>query len=283
MQFVFGLVFFARALVSVLALIVWCTVGPLLFLVLRAFSYSGIEKIPMLFHRGACRIIGIHVECEGHISEASPALFVANHISYLDIFAVGASLRGHFIAKSEIANWPVMGKLARFQNTLFVARDPRKAAMQIGQMRQYLDQGGRLILFPEGTSTLGTDVRPFKSSLFKAAEVPNAREALSSSIGVGVKHDIDDSATTHKPVVMQPFAVAYTHVAGRPIDSVQRGRFAWHDDTPLALHFMRILGARTVTVKLLFAKPVFIEDFESRKACARYCRDEVATLLASTL
>lgn len=266
MQYFYGLVFFVRAFVTIVALMLWCVTVPLLFILLQAVSYKKLDRIPLFFHRGACRIIGIRVKVEGIVSDAKPALFVGNHISYLDIFAVGSALSGQFIAKSDIADWPVMGKLARLQNTLFVERDPRKASLQITQMREYLEPGGRLILFPEGTSSMGTEVLPFKSSLFKAAELV-----------------VEDGSRNAWPVPIQPFAVSYTHVAGKPIDDAQRSRFAWHDDTPFAQHFMRILGARTVSVTLLFAEPVYIEDFDSRKDCANFCRDQVAELLASTI
>ncbi len=266
-QIVGRILFLVRTVAAIFALLLWCIAMPVLFMLLQTLRVQKAAQLPMLFHRGVCWIVGIDVRVAGQASEASPALFVANHISYLDIFAIGGSLRGHFIAKSEIANWPVLGKLARFQNTLFVERDARKANAQVQQMREYLDEGGRLILFPEGTSTMGDEVLPFKSSLFKAAEADNGKQ--------GASH--------HMPIPIQPFAISYTHIAGKPLDAAQRSRFAWHDDTPLVTHFMRILGARTVTATLLFAEPVLIEDFESRKACASYCHKQVAELLASTL
>jgi 1-acyl-sn-glycerol-3-phosphate acyltransferase len=99
-----------------------------------------------------------------------PALYVANHISYLDVFVLGKVLRGSFAAKSEVASWPVFGSLAKLGSTLFLERNPWRAAKQIEMVRGHLQQRGSLIMFPEGTSGAGTQVMPFRSSLFAAAD-----------------------------------------------------------------------------------------------------------------
>ena len=205
------------------------------------------EKIPRAFHRGLCRIFGIRVEHHGQLARHRPMLYVGNHISYLDIFVLGGVIPGYFIAKSDVADWPVLGSLARLQNTLFFERNSKRAAEQIEIMREHLRSGGNLILFPEGTSTYGTSVEPFKSSLFKAAEM-------------------DDTQ-----VLIQPFTVSYTHCNGEPMSAEYRDYFAWYDVTPFAGHFLNALGAPTVRAQISYAEPVSVTDFASRKECARHC------------
>jgi len=248
-----------RALLAIFALFIWCAATVSLFYAARLISYSGLEKIPRLFHRGCCLIFGLSVTQGEGMSQHRPTLYVGNHISYLDVFVLGGWLPGYFIAKSDVASWPVLGQLAKLQNTLFFERNSKRAAAQISIMEQHLKKRGNLILFPEGTSTYGTSVRPFKSSLFKAAEL----------------NDVD--------VLIQPFAVSYTHCAGKPMSRQWRDYFAWYDEMPFGLHFVKALGAPTARVEVRFAEPVRFKDFESRKACAAHCWAQSSKMLVESL
>ena len=167
---------------------------PLLYFILRFLHVPGVYQVMLpMFHRGVCWILGLKVETMGEMSEDRPTLFISNHISYIDIFITGY-MPTFFVAKSEVANWPVFGKMANIQNTLFIERNPKKARQQIEVLRSHLTQGNNLTLYPEGTSTNGTYVERFKSTLFAAAE------------------NVDGPR-----VGIQPMTVAYTHHAGEPI------------------------------------------------------------------
>ncbi|UOO82260.1 1-acyl-sn-glycerol-3-phosphate acyltransferase [Uruburuella testudinis] len=97
-------------------------------------------------------------------------LLVANHVSWLDIFALNAVMPNRFVAKAEVARWPLVGYLARQTGTLFVARE-RSGSTQakVAQAAAILQSGDNLVLFPEGTTSMGDRLLPFKSSFFQAA------------------------------------------------------------------------------------------------------------------
>lgn len=121
-------------------------------------------------------ILGVETRYEGPLPERNgtrneePYFMVANHLSYIDILVLLARLDARFLAKSEIAGWPVLGLLARSTGTLFVDRSRKRDLTRvIGEVKAVLGRGTGVIVFPEGTSTDGSQVERFKPSLF---EVP---------------------------------------------------------------------------------------------------------------
>jgi len=175
-------------------------------------------------------------------------LYIANHVSYLDIFLLGSIVPGYFVAKSEVAGWPLLGKLARLQNTLFIERNSRRAREQVEILQKQLVDGGNLILFPEGTSTEGAHVEPFKSSLFHAAETDSGVE-----------------------IQIQPMTLAYTRHKGLKMSQPIRDYYAWYATMPFLSHFIQALGMRNADIELIFHAPVKISDFDCRKTCAEHC------------
>ncbi len=126
-------------------------------------------RVQQAWSRGVCRILGVHFEIQGHPPRQA-CLLAANHLSYLDVVVLGALLPCAFVAKSEVARWPVLGFLARSMGTLFVERENRRALPGLGQrMRARLARGETLVLFPEGTSTAGSEVLPFRPALLAPA------------------------------------------------------------------------------------------------------------------
>lgn len=119
--------------------------------------------------RAAARIVGMRVRVEGAPPPVA-SLLVANHLSYVDIVALWVAADGVFVAKSEVASWPLVGALGRVMGTLFIDRGRKRDVVRvIGAIERELARGERVILFAEGTSTRGDRVLPFKSSLFEAA------------------------------------------------------------------------------------------------------------------
>jgi 1-acyl-sn-glycerol-3-phosphate acyltransferase len=116
-------------------------------------------------HRHA-RWMGLVVRVHG--TPPAGGLIVANHVSYLDIVGLSIAARAAFVGKKQIERWPLFGAYARVGGTIFVDRERRAAVATVAdQMRGHLDQGVPLVLFPEGTSTDGTGVLPFRTSLFE--------------------------------------------------------------------------------------------------------------------
>lgn len=127
------------------------------------------NRIKMLWLRVFGRILRLRTEIDGQAVDG-PAIIVANHISWLDIVALGEHLPGYFVAKSDILNWPVIGFISRQVGTIFVARgDKQTIHMTTEQMSWLLKQDSKVFAFPEGTTTDGSEVLPFHSSLLQPA------------------------------------------------------------------------------------------------------------------
>ena len=118
-------------------------------------------------------LLGLRASRRGGLAPG-PSVIAANHSSWADIFALNACGPMVFVSKAEVAGWPGIGWLARATGTVFVARDPRKAEAQLHVLRARLAAGQRLVLFPEGTSTDGRRVLPFRPTLFAAVLQPGA-------------------------------------------------------------------------------------------------------------
>jgi lyso-ornithine lipid O-acyltransferase len=219
------------------------------------------RSLPPFYHRWCCRILGFRVRSSGTPTSARPVLFVANHISYTDISVLGSLIAGSFIAKAEVAHWPLFGWLAKLQRTVFVDRRVCSAALQRDAMTQRLASGEALILFPEGTSGDGSRVLPFKTALFSAAE----------------------TRPETGPIVVQPVSIAYTRLDGMPLGRLYRPFFAWYGAVDLAPHLWRMIGLGTVEVAVEFHPPTFLADCGSRKDLARYCRGRICGGVAAAI
>jgi lyso-ornithine lipid O-acyltransferase len=227
-------------------------------LVLIALKHPAVRRFPVAYHRLCCRILGITLRFEGAPSSDRPLLFVANHSSYLDIEILGAAVEGCFVAKAEVAGWPLFGWLAKLQRTVFVERADRAgAARQRDEIRRRLEAGDNLILFPEGTSGDGIHLLPFKTALFSAAD--------------------------GEAVQVQPISVAYQLLDGIPLGRFYRPFFAWYGDMAMAPHLWKFLGMGQLTVVIQFHAPVRPADFGSRKLLAEHCRAAIAEGLAVSL
>lgn len=186
-------------------------------------------------------VIGMRHRTEGK-PMAHPGAAVANHASWLDIFVLYASMRVFFVAKAEVSGWPGIGFLARMAGTLFIDRDKRQARAQQQLFEERLLIGHKLLFFPEGTSTDGLRVLPFKSTLFEAFMTKNLRHA------------------TH----IQPVTVIYEAPPG------EDPRFyGWWGDMDFGPHLLRVLAVRRGGfVRVVCHPPLRVADFADRKALA---------------
>lgn len=165
-----------RACVRILAIVVWTaalyalrTVCLLLALVSRDAFWSIHSALMQTWARGVGRCMGIRIRTEGRPPRA-PYLLVTNHLSYVDIVALQAACGCVFLAKAEVSRWPVIGFLARTTGTLFVDRTRRRDLPRAVEAIESVVRRGRgVVFFPEGTSTEGREVLPFKPSLFEVA------------------------------------------------------------------------------------------------------------------
>jgi 1-acyl-sn-glycerol-3-phosphate acyltransferase len=217
-------------------------------------------RVARFWCRGCCAIVGLKVTRIGRPAAVAPTLFVANHVSYLDVIVLGSVLDAAFVAKSEVASWPLIGLLSRLGRTLFVQRRTLQSARQCDALAARLRAGASLVLFAEGTSTDGARVRPFKSALFGVLDPPDLAAA----------------------VTIQPVTIAYTRFrGGLAIEHALRACYAWYGDMALAPHLWSALGLPGAEVELRFHDPVAGRDFASRKALAGHAERQVADGLAA--
>lgn len=219
------------------------------------------NRFPMWYHQRCCRVLGIRIERRGRKSRKHPTLYVSNHVSYFDISVLASLIDGSFVAKAEVAGWPVFGWLARLQRSIFIERDAKRAAAHGKEMTQRLEEGDSLILFPEGTSGDGNWVLPFKSALFAAAEYRPRNE----------------------PLPVQPVSITYTRLDGVPMGRYLRPLFAWYGDMGLARHLWQAAGMGSLTVVVEFHPAVTFDEFGSRKELSAHCQEAVARGVAAAL
>jgi lyso-ornithine lipid O-acyltransferase len=219
-----------------------------------------VATFPRFYHRWCCRILGLRVRRIGRPTAVRPVLFAANHVSYLDITILSSLIAGSFIAKHEVARWPLFGWLAKLQRSVFIDRQVRSTAQQRDSIAERLAAGDALILFPEGTSGDGNRVLPFKSALFSVA---------------------DNAATG--PVTVQPVSIAYTRLNSMPIGRRYRPLFAWYGAMAMAPHLWRVIGLGTIEVVVEFHPATTLAACGSRKMLARYCEERVKNGLAGAL
>jgi len=231
-----------------------------------AFDLRLQRTVPHLYHRILCALIGVRIRQIGRRSAASPVLILSNHVSWLDISVISALAPVVFVAKSEVAGWPVLGWLATLQRTVFINR---RARHQIGAAtRQIADRllgGDAVVLFAEGTSSEGTRVLPLRSSL------------------VGAVHHALAAGTHLTHVTVQPMSVAYIGFSGVPIGRGLRERVAWYGDADLVPHLLHVLSSGGIDVTVSWGEAVAYDISADRKAIARDTERSVRRMTATAL
>lgn len=197
--------------------------------------------------RGVCRILNVRIHVHGCISPA-PTLYVANHISWLDIPCLNAVMAASFVSKEDVMRWPVIGRMALRADTIFIKRgEPSAATLAAEQMTWALTRKRGLITFPEGTTTDGRGVRQFHARLYQAA------------------------IRTHAPV--QAVAIRYPH-ANRVNPVVP-----FIDDDTLIGHLWALLKEQSIAVTLTFCPPFFAVAAMPRRALAQSTRSQIIEAL----
>jgi 1-acyl-sn-glycerol-3-phosphate acyltransferase len=202
--------------------------------------------------RASARVLGMRIEREGEIPEG-PALLVSNHLSYVDIVLIASQLPCVFVSKSEVGSWPVLGRLARWMQTLFVDRTLRRDVHRVAQeIRGRLDRGQTVVFFPEGTSSEGAGVLDFHSSLL----APAAQEGW-------------------------PVQYAAVHYVTPPDAPPAAETVCWWGDMDFGPHLLGLLAVPSFRARIAFGhEPVRDPD---RKSLARRLHRQVASRFGSLL
>ncbi len=167
---------FGRFLFFGILLFFWVLLG--LAIIAGYFSWCGVhKKQPVIrwWSRQLLCLCRVRIELQGApAAQGTAALWVANHVSWLDIFVINAVRSTHFVAKSEIRRWPLLGWLVAGAGTVFIERQRRHAIKAVSEQLSHLFAQGQVVgLFPEGTTSDGLDVQRFHSSLFGTAIAAN--------------------------------------------------------------------------------------------------------------
>ncbi len=130
------------------------------------------HDVVMGWSAGVLRILNVRLAVSGHVPgrDVASVMFVANHISWLDVWVINSIQPVRFVAKSDVRDWPIIGWLSRKTGVIFIERERRRDTARVsGLSRQVLLNGECLCVFPEGTTTEGEHMLPFRSSLLQAA------------------------------------------------------------------------------------------------------------------
>lgn len=222
---------------------------------------GAVRRVAVIWFSGVARICNLRISVNGAPLNRPGTLYVGNHVSYLDVPVLGLLIDGSFVAKEDVRDWPLFGLCARLYRTVFIKRDARDALNQRADMTDRLVAGESLVLFPEGTSSDGKQVLPFKTALFAVAGG-------------------DEAAGASAPWV-QPFSISYPRYAdGRPLDRGLQAHYAWYGEMTLFPHLLGVFGLKGALVEVTFHPPVTAAQFASRKELAIHCRMQVAAGVA---
>jgi lyso-ornithine lipid O-acyltransferase len=222
--------------------------------------------LPLVFHRAAARIMGIRIHIVGRPSEDRPMLILSNHVSWIDIIALGSVTPLSFVAKAEVAGWPVFGMMAKLQRSVFVDRNKRGETGKVnGEIAERLKEGDPIVLFAESTTSDGNRILPFRSAL-----VGSAQETILSG-GTG------------KHVCLQPVAIAYTRRDGLPTGRMGRAHIGWYGDMHMLPHLVGILRGGPLDVEVRFGLPMAFDVGSDRKSVTKQAEDQVRLLAAGAL
>lgn len=222
------------------------------------------RSIPYFYHRMLCKVIGVRIHQAGQRAPTFPLLILSNHVSWLDILIIGAVTQTVFVAKKEVARWPVFGWLAKLQRTVFIDRERRhRTGAATQEIAERLLGGDAVVLFAEGTSSDGNRILPFRSAL------------------VGAVHHAIGHSTDHKSVTVQPLSLAYVRTSGLPIGRALRDRVAWYGDADLIPHLLGVLASGAVDVTVSWGEPVAYGMDANRKVIAQRAEDAVRRMTSA--
>jgi lyso-ornithine lipid O-acyltransferase len=210
-------------------------------------SAAGLARLRQRWLAGVVRRCGVRVQSEGH-APTGAALVVANHVSWVDIPVLGSMSDLRFLAKAEIAGWPVIGYLARRHGTLFIPRGGHHARRLSGEIAAALARGERVLIFPEGTTTRGETVRRFHARLLEAA------------LEAGVP--------------LQPVVIDY----GRAADGMPPVA-SYADDDVLLPHAWRLLRQPQTPVRVQWLAPIPTGEGSTRSLLAEQARAAILEAL----
>jgi len=209
------------------------------------------------YYRVLCALLRIRVSVVGNPVRDRAVLFVSNHVSWIDIVVIGSITPVAFVAKREVASWPLVGVTAKMQRTVFVDRGRRhQTGDAVSEIINRVASGTSVVLFAEGTSSDGNRVLPFRSALLGAIEDQGGGPSI----------------------LMQPMAITYIGQHGLPMGRQHRPLVAWYGDLDFMPHIRAFIERGAVDAVVTYGDPVV-----DRKAMSKRLEGTVRQLLVTAL
>jgi 1-acyl-sn-glycerol-3-phosphate acyltransferase len=210
----------------------------------------------MVYWRIVGAILGLRVSVRGAPAARAPVVFVSNHSSWIDIVALGSVLPGCFVAKADVAGWPLVNIVAKLGRSIFVSRNRAGVKKEGDELSARLAAGDNIILFPEGTTSDGTRTLPFSSAFLALAEGPA------------------------RPWV-QPVTIVYDAQDGLPVRRRDRPGIAWYGDMDLASHYLRVASRRSLHATVILDSAIAPGSYPNRKALSAALEARLTTNAAA--
>ncbi len=251
MRFLFFIALWVLAVLRVFFFTTFTLIAITVGIIFRCFSKPMPDFLRKLLYKFSCFITGLKINIVNRqgVTARHGHVFVANHIGYYDILALGSILNGDFIAKAEIRHWPFIGWLAAISGTFFIHRRGSQTLIQNARIHNFLTKKN-IILFPEGTTTDGSSLAPFKSSLF---ELPKETKII-------------------------PLSLRYYKHGGKNYHPGEATPVAWVGHESLVPHMFRLLRSPRTYLEIT-VHDVIVHN-HSRKETAQICQSAVARGLA---
>ena len=242
-----------RVLYRFLMIVLWFFLMFIIFVISKMLNLNIKNSMPRLFHQGFLKLLNVKVILHGTLKTNKPGLLISNHASWIDISILSSLTNICFIAKSEVSGWPIVGFLARLQDTVFIERKINRVIKQKKEILNFLSRGKKLVLFPEGTSSDGNRVLKFKSSLFSIGETEEGK------LG-GYE--------------FQAVTICYSGLNGLPMSRSQRPNVAWWGNMNLFNHLWNLFSLNAIKVTVTAHEP--ITNIENRKIMSQIAWKQIS-------
>jgi len=209
-------------------------------ILLKRFPRARIKTITSalyIFNKITRLLLGIKIKITGKkwALKKRGVFFVCNHLSYLDGIITSSLSPLVFIGKSELRQWPILGIMVFLSGTIFVNRiNPANIQKELKKITRILKNGVNVILFPEGTSSDGKDLLPFKSSFF--------------------------AAPIETGCYVVPLAIRYKKINSQNITNKNKDYVYWYGDMELVPHLFNLLGLKSIEVEIKVCNPVYVPE-----------------------
>jgi 1-acyl-sn-glycerol-3-phosphate acyltransferase len=244
-----------RAVRRITTILLWTLIAIPIQALLIALPGRANITFGRFYWRTVAWLLGLRLRVVGTAAKGPATLFVSNHSSWLDIIVLGSALDACFVAKREVGEWPIINIIAKLGRTVFVSRSRTQTKGEAGVIRERLGQGDNIVLFPEGTTSDGGRVLPFRSAFLSVAD--HAR-------------------------IVQPVSVVFDRLGGLPTCRRDRPLFAWYGDMEIGSHFWRLARRSKTRATVVLHTPLDPADYQDRKALTAACA-EVVTEGCATL